>query len=147
MPQDSKADGAHTSNGSSSVQSPAGLVVDLSDAATRAAVLERAFDFRGDVMLTLDDGTLLKGYLFDRRPPTGRDDGFVRLMPDTPVAQHASSLLDAQGNLRVPFGRIARIAFSERDPAAGKSFETWLKTYVEKKRAGQIASIFSEPLE
>jgi hypothetical protein len=36
------------------------------DAEIREA-LEKAFDYRGDVTLTLKDGSKIEGYLFDRR--------------------------------------------------------------------------------
>jgi outer membrane protein assembly factor BamA len=45
-----------------------------------------------------------------------------------------------------PRVRVRAIEFSGRDTAAGKSFETWMKKYVQKKLAGEEASIRSEPL-
>ena len=43
-------------------------------------------------------------------------------------------LPDADGQkITIGYHEIARVAFSDRDPAAGKSFETWVKKYVEKK--------------
>ena len=38
-----------------------------SDVEIREA-LEKAFDYRGDVKLTLRDGRVVHGYVFDRRP-------------------------------------------------------------------------------
>ena len=51
------------------------------------------------------------------------------------------------GKVTISYAHVSRVAFSERDPAAGKSFETWVKKYVEKKMRGERASIESEPLE
>jgi hypothetical protein len=47
---------------------------------------------------------------------------------------------------RLSTGTIKSIAFSGRDTAEGKSFDTWIKKYVEKKLAGQKASIECEDL-
>ena len=38
---------------------------------------------------------------------------------------------------RSPTTEIARLEFTGRDTAAGKSFETWVKKYQEKKAAGE----------
>ncbi len=107
------------------------------DDATRIAILEKAFDFRGDVALVLRDGRTVEGYLFDRRPappapaPTL---GIARLLP--PVGDQP---------ILVNYADIARISFG-KDTAHGKSFETWIKKYVEKKLKGEKASIESEAL-
>lgn len=113
----------------------AGATIDLADEPTAMAVLERAFDYRGDVTLTLKDGGTVSGYLFDRRRGATLRESHVRLMP-------------TEGDkIAVAYDQITRIAFSDRDPAAGKSFETWVKKYVEKKLAGEKASIESETLD
>lgn len=120
------------SPGSSGV---AGATIDLADEATAMAVLEKAFDYRGDVTLTLKSGGTVAGYLFDRRRGPTLRESHVRLMP-------------LEGDkVAVAYDQITRIAFSDRDPAAGKSFETWVKKYVEKKLAGEKASIESEKLD
>ncbi|MBC7834601.1 MAG: hypothetical protein H7Y88_05810 [Phycisphaerales bacterium] len=137
MPQETKSKAEVGGNHAPSV---AGLVAEITHPDMAADVLEQAFDFRGDVTLTLTNGTIASGYLFDRvRAPSPNSpsprDAFVRLMPpDGP-------------NLTVAYSDVRRIEFSPRDPAAGKSFETWMKKYVEKKLAGERASIESEPLE
>jgi hypothetical protein len=43
--------------------------------------LEKAFDYRGDVTLTLKDGRVVHGYVFDRRAGTSLQDSAVRVMP------------------------------------------------------------------
>lgn len=88
--------------------------------------LEKAFDYRGDVTLTLKDGAAIDGYVFDRRiGPTLRD-SVVRLIPR-----------GEQGKVTIRFGDIATVAFTGRDTAAGKSWEAWAKKYREKKAAGE----------
>lgn len=116
--------------------SPAGWSVALSDPQTAMTVLEKAFDYRGDVKLTLASGKTVDGYLFDRKRGTSLADSAVKLLcpgSDDPV--------------KVAYADIRHVQFSDRDPAAGKSFETWMKKYVEKKLAGEKASIESESLD
>jgi len=118
--------------------SVAGWSVDLSphDDAGAFDVLEKAFDYRGDVTLTLKDGRVVTGYLFDRKRGKGVADSSVRLMGAA-----------SDEKIAVKYSDIRHVGFSDRDPAAGKSFETWVKKYIVKKMAGEAASIESEPLE
>ena len=110
-----------------------GVSVDLNDDVATFDVLEKAFDYRGDVTLTLKDGRTIAGYLFDRRKGKSLADSSVRLMG--PVSDE---------KITVKYAEIKHIAFSDRDPAAGKSFETWVKKYVEKKLKGESANLFSD---
>jgi len=88
--------------------------------------LEKAFDYRGDVTITKKDGTSIEGYVFDRRSGKALADSAVRLFPK-----------DKNEKLTIPYDQIAALAFSGKDTAAGKSWETWLKKYHEKKAAGE----------
>ena len=88
--------------------------------------LEKAFDFRGDVTITRKDGSKVEGYIFDRRSGKTLTDSAVRLYPK-----------DSNQKISVPYSDIAALAFSDRDPAAGKSWEAWVKKYWEKKAAGE----------
>jgi hypothetical protein len=48
----------------------------------------------------------------------------------------------------IAYSDIARIMFDRRDPAAGKSWEAWVRKYWEKKAAGESnIQIEPEPLE
>ncbi len=124
--------------------SVAGLKADLgNDAGATLDILEKAFDYRGDVTLTLNDGREVTGYLFDRRRGKDLTDSSVRIMP--PAAAGAPE--GHNEKITVAYADIRHIAFSDRDPAAGKSFETWVKKYVEKKLKGEKASIESESLD
>jgi len=78
------------------------------------------------VTLTLKDGRSIEGYIFDRRPGATLEDSSVRLLPK-----------DSGPKLTVRYSEIAGLAFTGRDPAAGKSWEAWVKKYWEKKRAGE----------
>jgi hypothetical protein len=97
-----------------------------SDAEIRQA-LEKAFDYRGDITLTLKDGRTIEGYLFDRRASGPMlDDCSVWLFPR-----------DRDEKVSVSYSQIARLEFSGKDTAHGKSFETWMRKYQEKKAAGE----------
>ncbi len=136
MPQETKSHAEVGVGAGGEAPSLAGFAADLADDATRFDVLEKAFDYRGDVTLRLSDGRTVEGYLFDRRRGKGPADSYVRVM----VASGGEKV-------QVPYSEVARIEFSTRDPAAGKSFETWVKKYIEKKTRGEAANIESEPLE
>ena len=45
---------------------------------------------------------------------------------------------DRPEKVSVRYDDIARLVFSGKDTAAGKSFETWVRKYREKKAAGEI---------
>ncbi|MGH9510513.1 MAG: hypothetical protein ACRD2U_00090 [Terriglobales bacterium] len=88
--------------------------------------LEKAFDFRGDITITRKDGVKIEGYLFDRRSGLTLADSFVRIFEKS-----------SNQKLSISYADIGALAFSDRDPAAGKSWEAWLKKYREKKAAGE----------
>jgi len=99
--------------------------------------LEKAFDYRGDVTITRKDGSVVEGYIFDRRSGATLETSAVRVIP----AKERTKLL-------IPYSEIAALAFTGRDTAAGKSFEAWIKKYWEKKAAGEKnIGIDSEVLE
>ncbi|HJT71652.1 MAG TPA: hypothetical protein VJ731_15745 [Terriglobales bacterium] len=96
-----------------------------SDEEIRGA-LEKAFDYRGDVSLTLKNGDKIEGYIFDRRTGKSLADSAVRLYPKS-----------GNQKVSVSYADIAALAFSGKDTAAGKSWEAWMKKYREKKAAGE----------
>ena len=99
--------------------------------------LEKAFDYRGDVTLTLKDGRVVQGYVFDRRPGRTLEDSAVRVMPS-----------DHRAKVSIAYAEIAALAFTGRDNAAGKTFEAWIRKYWEKKAAGEKnIAIHPESLE
>ena len=88
--------------------------------------LEKAFDYRGDITVTLKSGEKVEGYLFDRRPGRTLAESFIRIIPTA-----------NQSKLNISYADVAALAFSGRDTAAGKTFEAWVKKYWEKKAAGE----------
>jgi len=95
------------------------------DAEIRDA-LEKAFDYRGDVTLTLKDGRVVHGYIFDRRSGATLAESAVRVIP-----------AGERTKLAIPYSDIAALAFTGRDNAAGRTFEAWVRKYWEKKSAGE----------
>jgi hypothetical protein len=98
--------------------------------------LEKAFDYRGDVTITRRDRSTVEGYLYDRRPGKTLADSMARVLP-----------ADGSARVSIPYADIARVAFSDRDPAAGKSWEAWVRKYWEKRAVGEAAAIEPEALD
>ena len=89
--------------------------------------LEKAFDYRGDLTVTLKNGDKLEGYLFDRR-----NDGAT-------LAECYARMIPKGGRekIRISYSDVAALAFTGKDTAAGKSFAAWVKKYNQKKAAGE----------
>jgi hypothetical protein len=114
-----------------------GWIPDLATEVEIRAVIEKAFDYRGDVTITRKDNSQLTGYLFDRRVGKTLSDSVIRLILATGTDRPA-----------VPYSEIAGIAFTGRDTAAGKSYEAWVKKYWESRAKGEKnISIEPESLE
>jgi hypothetical protein len=102
------------------------------------AAFEKAFDYRGDVTLTLKDGRTISGYVFDRRTGATLADSAVRIIPaNGPANGPANRPATERTKLTIPYADIAALAFTGRDTAAGKTFEAWVRKYWEKKAAGE----------
>ncbi len=104
-----------------------------SDVEIREA-LEKAFDYRGDITITLKNGTSVEGYAYDRRMGKGLNDSMVRVIPTPPKGSPAGAAIQ---RVSIPYSDVAALTFSGRDAAAGRSFEAWVKRYWEKKAAGE----------
>ncbi len=111
-----------------------GTEVKPATTAERESAAERAFDYRGDVTLHLTDGRVVEGYLFDRK--LDGDASCVRIMPS-----------EGSGRETILLNKISRVVFSGRDTAAGKSWETWVTKYQEKKARGEAANIEPDALD
>ena len=88
--------------------------------------LEKAFDYRGDVSITLKSGEKVEGYIFDRRSGKSLTDSVIRLYPKS-----------GNQKISISYADIGALAFTGKDTAAGKSWEAWMKKYEEKKAAGE----------
>ena len=114
-----------------------GWIPDLATPEELRAALEEAFDYRGDILITRKDGTRVEGYIFDRRNGRTLADSLVRLLPK-----------DGGPKQSIAYADIAALAFTGRDMAAGKSWESWVRQYWDKKAAGETdISLQPEKLE
>ncbi len=114
-----------------------GWVPEVATEADLRAALDRAFAYRGDVLITLKDGSQIEGYVFDRRSGSTLSDSLVRILSK-----------DGSDRRSIPYADIAALAFSGRDMAAGRSWEAWVRQYWEKKAAGEKGiSLQPEELE
>jgi hypothetical protein len=116
-----------------------GWIPQLASEADVRAVIEKAFDYRGDVTITRKDSnnSQVTGYLFDRRIGSTLANSVVRLI-----------VANSSERPAIPYSEIAAIAFTGRDTAAGKSYEAWVKKYWEKRAQGEKnISIEPEALE
>jgi hypothetical protein len=114
-----------------------GWIPDLATEADVRTVIEKAFDYRGDVTVSRKDGSQIAGYLFDRRVGPTLDNSIIRLM-----------LAESNQRPSIPYSEIAGLSFTGRDTAAGKSYEAWVRKYWEKRQKGEKnISIEPEKLE
>ena len=88
--------------------------------------LEKAFDYRGDVSITLKSGERVEAYVFNRHTGQTLADSFVQYF--TPSAPEKR---------KVSYAEVARLEFSGKDRAAGKHWEDWVKAYNDRKAAGE----------
>jgi hypothetical protein len=114
-------------------ESVQGWVPQLATEEELRIALEKAFDYRGDVTLTLKDNLKIEGYIFDRITGPSLSTSYVRVLPK------ASSQ-----KVKIAYADIAALAFTGRDTAAGKSWEAWVRKYWEKKTSGE-ADLSLEP--
>jgi hypothetical protein len=114
-----------------------GWVPELASEDEIRIALEKAFDYRGDVTVTTKDGKQIEGYIFDRVSGPTLVTSFVRVLPK-----------DSNQRKKIAYADIAALAFTGRDPAAGKSWEAWVRKYWEKKASGESGlSLQPESLE
>jgi hypothetical protein len=107
-------------------ESVEGWVPEVASEEELRVALEKAFDYRGDVTITKKDGAKIEGYVFDRVTADTLAASFVRVIPK-----------DSSQRVKIPYADIAALAFSGRDPAAGKGWEAWVRKYWTKKSSGE----------
>ena len=103
-----------------------GWIPELAGEDDLRSALEKAFDYRGDVTMTLKSGERIEAFIFNRRTGQSLADSYVQYFaPNVP------------GKLKVSYAEIARLEFSGKDRAAGKHWEDWVKAYNDRKAAGE----------
>ena len=98
-----------------------GRVFRSASAAELAEAIDQAFDYRGDVTLTLASGETVVGYIFNRE--VGGPRPVLHLFP-------ASG-----GSRTIPYSDVTAIAFTGEDTASGKSWEAWATKKESERRA------------
>jgi hopanoid biosynthesis associated radical SAM protein HpnH len=87
--------------------------------------IEQAFDYRGDVTVTLHSGESLEGYVFDRK------------LAASAAASTMRMVTGSGRKVAVKYADVARVSFTGRDMADGRSWEAWVRKYAERKAAGE----------
>src|SRR5271163_1592095 len=103
-----------------------GSIPELASEDDLRQALEKAFDYRGDVTLTLKSGERVEAYIFNRVTGATLAESFLQYF--TPKAPEKRKL---------SYAEIARLEFSGKDRAAGKHWEDWVRKYNERKAAGE----------
>lgn len=97
--------------------------------------IDRAFDYRGDVTVVLYNGERIEGYLYNR-VHDARPTPYIEMFPtDEPMP------------VTIPVDQIARIEFTGKDMAAGRSWEAWLKKVQKATAEGKVAEMYPELLD
>ncbi|MGO8756610.1 MAG: hypothetical protein ACLQG3_00655 [Terracidiphilus sp.] len=103
-----------------------GWIPELASDEDLRSALEKAFDYRGDVTITLKSGEKIEAFIFNRQTGATLADSWVQYFaPNAPEKRKLS------------YEQIARLEFSGKDRAAGKHWEDWVKAWYEKKAAGE----------
>lgn len=91
-----------------------------------AALIDKAFDYRGDVSLDLKDGSHLVGFLSNRYPKGTAQNREPRI----------EVMIEGRDDkLVIRYADIQDIRFTGEDPAAGKSWEEYQAKQAAKKAA------------
>src|SRR5436309_15524346 len=99
-----------------------GWVPEIGGAVSLEAVVDQAFDYRGNITVVKTDGSETVGYLFNRNR-------------DVPVPFVQMFDLTGAGPYTIPYGEIRAIRFTGRDTAAGNSYAAWLRAPEDAKTA------------
>jgi hypothetical protein len=100
-----------------------GWAPEIGNGLTLEEVVDRAFDYRGNVTVVRTDGSQLEGYVFNRN----RD-----------VAEPFIQVFDRSGGgpYDILYADIRAIRFTGKDTAAGRSYAAWLRAREGSKAPG-----------
>ena len=87
-------------------------------------VIDKAFDYRGNVTVVKTDGSETVGYVFNRNRDVA-----------VPFVQMFDA--DGAGPISISYADIRTIQFTGRDTAAGNSYAAWLRAKEAAKSARQ----------
>ena len=88
--------------------------------------LERAFNYRGDITVTLKSGERIEIYVFNRHTGATLADSWVQYFAP-----------NSSDKRKLSYADVARLEFTGKDRAAGKHWEDWVKAYNQRKAAGE----------
>jgi transcriptional antiterminator Rof (Rho-off) len=117
-------------SGEEAAGSPEGRVFQPVSFAEVAEAIELAFDYRGDVTVSLKSGESISGYLFNRQ--VSGSDSYIEIFPS-----------DSSDTRNIRYDQIATIAFTGEDTATGKSWEAWIVKKGSERRT-EIERVESE---
>jgi hypothetical protein len=110
--------------------SPEGRLFQPASFSELAEAVELAFDYRGDVTVSLKSGESLCGYLFNRQ--VSGSDSYIEVFPS-----------DRSPARQVRYDQIVTIAFTGEDTANGKSWENWIAKKDSERRT-EIARVAAD---
>ena len=87
--------------------------------------LEKAFDYRGDVTITCKDGSVIEGYIFDRKTGATLAQSWVRLFPK-----------DSPEKRSIAYSEIAGLVLQRQRPRRRRKLGS-LGEEVERKESGR----------
>jgi hypothetical protein len=118
-----------------------GAVISSANPDELRLALDAALDYRGDVTITTKSGRSIEGYIFDSRRGPTLEQSTVRLIPTNSTSSSGDE------KIAIHYSDIASLAFSGKDTAAGKTWESWVRRYAEKKLKGEAADLEAEKLD
>ena len=98
-----------------------GAVFTFQSEADRVEAIDKAFDYRGDVSITLRNEQV-EGYIFNREPKAtpSRVEVFIKGSDQPRI---------------IPYADITAIAFTGKDTADGKSWDAWVSKKEHERQA------------
>jgi hypothetical protein len=105
-------------------ETPEGWAPEPGPGLTLDEVVERAFDYRGNVTVVKRDGSEFEGYLFNRERDAAEP--FVQMFDRA-----------GAGPCEIRYADIRTIRFTGKDTAAGTSYAAWLRAKESKKPASR----------
>ena len=98
-----------------------GAVFTFQSEADRVEAIDKAFDYRGDVSITLRNEQV-EGYIFNREPKATppRIEVFIKGSDQPRI---------------IPYADITAIAFTGKDTADGKSWDAWVNKKSDERQA------------
>jgi len=98
-----------------------GAVFTFQSEADRVEAIDKAFDYRGDITLTLHNEQV-EGYIFNREPKA------------TPPRIQVFIKGSAEPRI-IPYADVIAIAFTGKDTADGKSWDAWVSKKESERQA------------